>query len=66
MAESLKAIIKMEDWIKYLKENEVYEVKKETRAVEPEEVVTGLNHGYPLHNLSSLLDSQCHLGYDHL
>lgn len=49
-----------------LKEDKVDEVKNEARAVEPEEVITGLHHRHSLHHFPSLLNSQRHLRYDHL
>ena len=40
----------------YLKEYKVDEIEKETWTIEPEEVITRLNHRHTLHHLTSLLN----------
>lgn len=49
-----------------LKENKMDDVKNETRAVEPEEMVTRLNKRGTLNYFSSFLNFKPHLGYYNL
>lgn len=50
----------------YLKEYKIDEVENEPRAIEPEKVVSRLNHGHALHHLAPLLNSHSHSRYYHL
>lgn len=52
--------------VDYLKQDEVYEREHEAGAIEPEEVVPGLNNWYSFHDLTPLFNFETHLRNDRL
>ena len=54
------------DMFEYLKKNYVNEKEKESWSSKPEEVIPWLDNGSTPDHISSILNPQSHLSYDHL